>query len=158
MAARLGQVRCLASWARKQMLFCPGLPGAGKTTLTAAVIQHLDSRCAHETSVGLAYIYFNFWQWEKQTVDDSFASLLKQFGQRQPSLPAIIRTLYFNYKKKGTRPSLHDITSALHLVMAAYQQVFVIVDAIDECATLAHCRTRFISGLMELQRRGRTCL
>ena len=40
---------------QNDVLFCPGMPGAGKTTLTAAVIEHLVNRFDGDDSVGVAF-------------------------------------------------------------------------------------------------------
>ena len=91
------------SWVEgtKQMLFCPGHPGAGKTTLAAAVIHHLrGSPMLQSPSVGLAYIYFSFWQREQQIAEDLLANLARQLAQGRPSLPANLRDLYLRHKTK----------------------------------------------------------
>jgi Cdc6-like AAA superfamily ATPase len=40
-----------------QTLFCPGIPGAGKTMMTSTVVEHLQTRFRNDSSVGIAYIY-----------------------------------------------------------------------------------------------------
>src|SRR5579862_1194027 len=63
---------------KKQTLFCPGIPGAGKTILTSTVVNDLYNRFYNDTAVGIAYIYCNFRSKEKQKINDLLASLLKQ--------------------------------------------------------------------------------
>jgi DNA replication protein DnaC len=41
----------------KQTLFCPGIPGAGKTILTSIVIQEITTRFRNDKSIGIAYLY-----------------------------------------------------------------------------------------------------
>ncbi|EHK20561.1 uncharacterized protein TRIVIDRAFT_112704, partial [Trichoderma virens Gv29-8] len=136
-------------------LFCPGMPGAGKTILTAIVISNLTSRFAHDPSVGIAYIYFNFWQQEEHKVEDLFASLLKQLTRGQSSLPASVKDLYDQHKGKGTRPSLDKISKVLQSVIrVCYSKVFIIIDALDECQASDNCQTEFIKGLFDFQRCG----
>jgi hypothetical protein len=62
----------------KQTLFCPGIPGAGKTILTSIVIDGLNTRFQSNTNVGIAYIYYNFRQQDEQKSEDLLAILLKQ--------------------------------------------------------------------------------
>ncbi|KAH8598550.1 hypothetical protein B0O99DRAFT_44493 [Bisporella sp. PMI_857] len=64
---------------KKKTLFCPGIPGAGKTILTAIVINNLSIRFANE-NVGLAYVYCNFKRQDEQRIDDFLANLLKQLS------------------------------------------------------------------------------
>jgi hypothetical protein len=63
---------------RGQTLFCPGIPGAGKTILTSIVIDGLNTRFQSNTNVGIAYIYYNFRQQDEQKSEDLLAILLKQ--------------------------------------------------------------------------------
>src|SRR5436309_15173502 len=37
---------------KKQTLFCPGIPGAGKTILTSIVVDYLDKNFQNDSSVG----------------------------------------------------------------------------------------------------------
>src|SRR4051794_26026815 len=64
--------------ASKTTLFCPGIPGAGKTILTSIVIEDLYER--YETA-GMAYIYFDFRHLEEQRMTVLLASLVKQLSR-----------------------------------------------------------------------------
>jgi hypothetical protein len=44
----------------KQTLFCPGIPGAGKTIITSIVIDDLFAKFQNDVSVGIAYIFCNY--------------------------------------------------------------------------------------------------
>ena len=75
----------------KQTLFCPGIPGAGKTILTSIVINDLVTRFQNGLTIGIAYIYCNFRRKDDQKAEDLLASLLKQLlAQERPSLPDIV--------------------------------------------------------------------
>jgi hypothetical protein len=63
--------------ADKQILFCPGIPGAGKTILTSIIVDELTTRFYENKSVGIAYLYCNFRRKDDQEVQDLLASLLK---------------------------------------------------------------------------------
>jgi Cdc6-like AAA superfamily ATPase len=133
-------------------LFCPGIPGAGKTILTSIVIDFI-SRLYLNSTTGLAYVYCNFQRRDKQKIDDLLASLLKQLAERYPSLPESVKDLYDCHKDKPTRPSVEEISSTLHSVVAKYSRVFIIVDALDECQASDGCRTRLLWELFNLQKR-----
>lgn len=91
----------------KQTLFCPGIPGAGKTIITEMVINHVQLGFQDDKSVGIAYIYLNFRRQDEQKTGDSLTSLLKQLSQRAPSLPENIRGLYDRHKRDEARPSVN---------------------------------------------------
>ena len=140
------------SWreAKKQILFCPGIPGAGKTIITSIVVEELTTRFRNDKSVGIAYIYCNFRRQGEQKIDNLLTSLLKQLAEGQPSLPGTVKELYDLHKTKRTRPSLDEISRSLQVVTTLYSRVFIIVDALDECQISDGCRQIFLSGLLNL--------
>ncbi|KAJ6438029.1 putative AC9 transposase [Purpureocillium lavendulum] len=137
----------------KQTLFCPGIPGAGKTILASIVIDKLDSMLRNDPKAGLAYIYCNFQRQEEQSLDHLLASVVKQLAGRQPSVLGNVKAVYDRHELSRTRPSLEEITGLLQIVAPAYSRVFIIVDALDECQGSGRCRARFISELFDLQKR-----
>ncbi|PVH90366.1 hypothetical protein DM02DRAFT_500703, partial [Periconia macrospinosa] len=135
----------------KQTLFCPGIPGAGKTILTSIVIDYLGTKFQKGSNTGIAYLYCNFRRQHEQKPEDLLGSLLKQFIQEQSSIPESVKVLYDRHKDKRTRPSLDEISRALHSITAVFSRVFIIVDALDECQATDGYRIRFLSDLFSLQ-------
>ncbi|KAH6714367.1 hypothetical protein BKA61DRAFT_442366, partial [Leptodontidium sp. MPI-SDFR-AT-0119] len=135
----------------KQTLFCPGIPGAGKTILTSIVVDDLNSRFRNDSKTGIAYIYCDFRRHNEQKIDDLLASVLKQLAESQSSLPGSLKDLYDRYKGNRTRPSLDEISRVLHSVAAIYSRVFIIIDALDECQISDGCRSKFLSQVFSLQ-------
>lgn len=138
-----------------ETLFCPGIPGAGKTILSSIVVNDVETRFEEDITVGIAYIYCNFRRKDEQKIEDLLSSLLKQLVRRQPSLTQSLRDLYNRHKEKRTRPLLDDICRSLHSVATLYSKIFIIIDALDECQTSENCRVKFLSQVIELQKRHR---
>ena len=136
-------------------LFCPGIPGAGKTILTAIVIDDIYSRFQYDTSVGIAYLYCDVRRQHEQRIEDLLANLLKQLAQQQASMPDGVQTLYDQYRNQPKRPSLNEILSILHSVSVLYSNVFIIIDALDECQVTDGCRTELLGEIFGLQARVR---
>ncbi|KAF5682111.1 ankyrin protein [Fusarium denticulatum] len=136
-----------------QTLFCPGIPGAGKTILASTVIDHIESASKDDLSIGLAYIYCNFQRYDLQNPDELLLILLKQLVAKLPSLPVDINNLYASHKEREKRPERQDIFNALQNVVAQHSQVYLIVDALDEYGPSGSSRESFLSLLRELQRR-----
>jgi Cdc6-like AAA superfamily ATPase len=134
-----------------QTLFCPGIPGAGKTILTAVVIDNLIDQFHNDPSISIVYIYCNFRRKDEQKLDDLLASLLKQLCDTQPSMPNAIRELYERHSTKRTRPSVDEISAVLQSVVASYSRVFIVIDALDECQISGGCRAKFMNELFNLQ-------
>ena len=135
----------------KQTLFCPGIPGAGKTILTSAVIECLEEKFKGDATVGIAYIYCNFRRQAEQEADNLIASLLKQLSQEQAFLLKNLQDLYDRHITKQTRPSLEEMSRIIQTASTAYSRIFFIVDALDECQSAHGCRTRFLSEIFNLQ-------
>ncbi|OPB45737.1 hypothetical protein A0O28_0093040 [Trichoderma guizhouense] len=133
----------------KRILFCPGIPGAGKTVMAATVIDYLHKQFAHDSSISIAYIYFNFRRHSEQDPNAVFSSLLKQVSQQQPSLNSSITSLYETHVKKRTCPSLKEIIKTLQDVIQMHSRVFVIIDALDECASSDHYREIILSEIID---------
>jgi Cdc6-like AAA superfamily ATPase len=136
---------------KEQTLFCPGIPGAGKTILTSIVVEELTTRFQNDKSIGIAYLYCNFRRQHEQKVEELLASLLKQLVQGQSSLPDSIRSLYDRHQDKRTRPLLDELSTALQSVIAIHSGVFFVIDALDECQVSQNCRESFLSELFSLQ-------
>ena len=136
---------------KKQTLFCPGIPGAGKTILTSTVVDDLSRRFQGDTNAVIAYVYCNFKRQIEQTLEDLLASLLKQMAQGRFSLPESIKSLYHHYKPKNAQPSVDDISKVLQSVAAKYSRVFILVDALDECRISDGCQANLLSHISELQ-------
>ena len=80
--------------AGRKTLFCPGMPGAGKTILTAVVIDELTARFANDPNIGIAYIYCNFRRQDEQKAVRLLASVLKQLAQGRALLPDDVRAVH----------------------------------------------------------------
>lgn len=139
----------------QQTLFCSGMPGAGKTILTSTVIADLEHRFWDDRTSAIAYVYCNFKRKDEQNVEDLIANILKQLAQARPSLPVAIRQLHDRHTPIRTRPTLEELSQALHSVVSEHSRVFIVVDALDECQTSDDCRAHFLSTLFDLQARSK---
>ncbi|KFY69225.1 hypothetical protein V496_00421 [Pseudogymnoascus sp. VKM F-4515 (FW-2607)] len=135
----------------QQVLFCPGIPGAGKTILSSIVVDYLYANFQKDTNTGIAYLYCNFRRQDEQNADGLLASLLKQLAQGQYPLPESVKSLYDSHKEKRTRPTLNEISSTLQSVAALYSRSFIVVDALDECQASDGCRTKLLTEIFALQ-------
>jgi hypothetical protein len=135
----------------RQTLFCQGMPGAGKTMMASIAIDHLYTKYRNDVNIGIAYLYCNFRRQYEQRPADLLASLLKQLAQRRPVTPESMKSLYERHKRKQTRPSFGEISKVLQYIVADYQKVFIIIDALDECQVTDGGRAKFLSEIFNLQ-------
>ncbi|MCJ1247069.1 hypothetical protein MMC30_004280 [Trapelia coarctata] len=134
-----------------KILFCPGIPGAGKTMMAAIAIDHLG-RLA-QADVGLAYVFCNYKSQANQGLYDLLSALLKQLVQSRTDIAAPVTRLYDHHFKQKSRPSLDEISTALSTICLSHARVYVVVDALDECTDQDRTRNQLVEKLRELQTR-----
>ena len=139
-------------WLRgeRPTLFCPGIPGAGKTMLTSLIVHNLQEMFGHDASVGIACIYCNFKRQADQMVDHLLASLLKGLLQGQTNFPQDVELLYQRHKSKGSRPSITEWSDTIKAITRDWSRIFLVIDALDEC-TGAGTRSRLLKEIASLQ-------
>ncbi|EPS40170.1 hypothetical protein H072_6021 [Dactylellina haptotyla CBS 200.50] len=96
----------------KETLFCPGIPGAGKTIITSIVINELFKRFKDDVKIGIAYVYCDFRRQSEQSVENLMANILKQLARAQQSMPSEVRSLYQQFFDANTSTNLF-ITSRI---------------------------------------------
>jgi nitrate/nitrite-specific signal transduction histidine kinase len=103
------------------------------------------------SSTGIAYLYCDYRRKYEQTLEQLLANLLKQLAQGLPHIPKDVQALYSEYKSQPKRPTLDHITKALYSATMAYSNVFIIVDALDECQVQDGCRQQLLAAILKLQ-------
>ncbi|RHZ60776.1 hypothetical protein CDV55_105026 [Aspergillus turcosus] len=112
----------------KQALFCPGIPGAGKTIASSIIVNYLGHKFQNDDTVGIAFIFYSYQQPHTQHTD-------------------------LDHTTRGTRPSSEEVSNVLHTVISEYSRVFILIDALDECSVSEGTRSRIMTELFELQDR-----
>ncbi|KAJ6051209.1 hypothetical protein N7499_010572 [Penicillium canescens] len=135
----------------KATLFCPGIPGAGKTIMAAAVIEELNDLHGNNSDVGIAYFYCNYHRPDEEKPANLLASLLRQLAQGQSTLPDSLKTLHDQHRRTGTRPTLAEISKALNSVASRLSQLFIVLDALDECEISPLSRDKVLDVIFDLQ-------
>lgn len=117
------------------LLFCSGIPGAGKTVLTSLVIDHLESRIAAIKPM-VAYVFFDYKDQMRQTATAILRSLLKQVIEFIGEIPQSVQNSY-DAKNSAEEESTMDegqcISLLKHLIGNVPCGTFLIFDALDEC-------------------------
>lgn len=126
-----------AKWTatKGEILFCHGIPGAGKTTLSSIVVDNLQESFHDDKTIAVCYFYCDFRRQDEQLLDNIILVLLKQLAQAAAVVPDDILQLYNRCNKRRSRPTLENIVKVLHLIAASFARIFLVVDALDECRT-----------------------
>jgi Cdc6-like AAA superfamily ATPase len=139
-------------WIRvqQQTLFCPGIPGAGKTIIVSAVIDEVNNIHKDNPEVGIAYIYSNFQYLhdDRQKINSLMASIARQLLQSMQKMPPSILKMFNTHRSKGTRPSTSELFEVFLSIIDKLQRVFLIVDALDELDD----PNKFLDQIFGLQR------
>ncbi|KAJ7081221.1 hypothetical protein B0H15DRAFT_996439, partial [Mycena belliarum] len=114
----------------QQVLWCHGIPGAGKTVISAMVVNHLQAKFQSADS-GVACIYLNHKETAVQTLVNLLASIWKQLSVEKPlALP--VHNLYKHHRARKTSPSVQEAVNILQILIAQMSQVYLVIDALDE--------------------------
>jgi Cdc6-like AAA superfamily ATPase len=138
-------------------LFCPGIPGAGKTMISAIAIDYIW-KAFRGDNVGVAYIYNNYNRQEEQTATKLVAAILKQLVQGRPLYGETVTALHKQHAGSGTHPSLKEICTSLNSVLISYSKVYIVIDALDEYTNNDHTRSELIELLCDVQTSTNTSL
>ncbi|KAI6780643.1 uncharacterized protein J7T54_001147 [Emericellopsis cladophorae] len=136
-------------------LFCPGIPGAGKTIMTSIVVQNIVTRHRDDTETAIAYIYLDYLRQNEQGIEDLLSNILKQLSEYRSSTPSELDELHKKHTvtHRGTRPSLQEISSVLQSVIVSNLRTFIVIDALDECDNSDGSRSRLLHELKNLRQK-----
>ena len=131
-----------------QVLWSPGIPGAGKTCMSAIVIKHLQDLFQKDATVAVGYVYFDYGNRDRLTPAAVFGNLLRQIVEKQSNLSSAFLNQYqdFTLTRKNWREQ--EYLALLTIAIRSYQQVLIVVDALDECAEKD--RNRIVAGLRNI--------
>ncbi|KAJ7582131.1 ankyrin repeat-containing domain protein [Mycena floridula] len=133
------------------VLWCPGEPGVGKTILVSRVIDHLHK--VSRPDVGVAYIFFRYNEANTQDIRALVASILCQLLIGD-TIPDGLKPLYNSFKdKRPLSQDLNMLVNALDSQIHSYSNVYLVVDAFDECSE--DIRDDFLSTFHPLTRSNR---
>ena len=110
-----------------------GIPGCGKTILSATIIETLLEIRERTSNCALAYFYFAFDDAGSQRVEPMIRSLAAQLCSQSMSIHPFIDTLYKKCSRGLVLPTLNDLQDALAKLLDTFDQVYIVLDALDEC-------------------------
>lgn len=114
-------------------LWLRGIPGSGKTLLSAKVISLLREK---QEAIPL-YFFFDFNDITKQTLESMLRSLISQLHRVSKNAKKILETTFSEQFEEGERLlSLSELTVIVLEMVRTDDRVFkIVIDALDECAT-----------------------
>ena len=114
-------------------LWLHGIPGCGKTVLSATIIQNALEYCGNRPNSVVLYFFFDFNDAQKQQHKQMIRSLLSQLFSFCATVPPFLDELYSSSVDGARQPSLGKLLSAMYGMMATFAETYIILDALDEC-------------------------
>ncbi|KAL7781390.1 hypothetical protein V8C43DRAFT_319824 [Trichoderma afarasin] len=111
-----------------RLLWCHGIPGAGKTHLAWRLIDTLMKTIENDPDSAVLYWYFNYRNPKQHTL--ILPSLLLQLIYRFPTLHPAIGELYGHGK---AMPNKSIVVKSIDTLLREFKQSFLVLDALDEC-------------------------
>jgi ankyrin repeat domain-containing protein 50 len=121
-----------ANWleADKSFLWLNGFAGCGKTVLSSTAIQYTFRHRRSNPRIGIAFFYFSFSDAAKQDAAGMLRTLLLQLSNQLMDGHIALNRLYSNHI--GGQPPLPALMESLRQVVNSFQDVYILVDALDE--------------------------
>lgn len=133
-------------------LFCPGIPGAGKTVLAATVIDYLQQLHQDSCDVAVVYHYYDTKRPNEKGLQWLLASFARQLIQQKNAVHSAATELYRRYHTRSTRPTRQEIQSLFESLLSDYQRVFIIIDALDEADVLQPSQADLLDEISRIQK------
>ncbi|KAF8526557.1 ankyrin repeat-containing domain protein, partial [Hysterangium stoloniferum] len=114
-----------------QYLWIYGISGSGKTILCSSIIANIQNLCKNDSSYALAYFFFDSRDLQEafQSHHYLLKSLIKQLVSVCFDIPKCLSQIYGNGIQQ---PSLKDLEKTLCELLTMFNQVYIILDALDE--------------------------
>ena len=133
-----------------RLLWCYGKPGSGKSVLASYVLEHITSRTALNPRIGLAFCYFNYKQADTQRPRHILSAFIKQLCWKREVLPPQILAFYRKHIYDARTPSLNALQGALAELCEDFDEIYLVVDALDECEQ--SLREEILDSVVELSK------
>lgn len=121
-------------------LFCVGMPGAGKTVMSAMIIRHLFQNPPYSNGhVAVAFVYFRYDLRDTQSTDRLLGSLTRQLVSQAMKAPESIEKAFatrFGYQVERDRAQRQRSRDMFRAAVDCFSCVYFVIDALDEGAVL----------------------
>ncbi|KAL8966530.1 MAG: hypothetical protein Q9183_003335 [Haloplaca sp. 2 TL-2023] len=113
-----------------------GSPGCGKTFLSATILDHVFEYCSLLGSRAVLYFYFDFRDGRRQQHQAMIYSFVSQLSLQSDGLMEDLLKLYSDCYDGLNEPQCKDLIVILRQAFFKFQNIYIILDALDECDQL----------------------
>lgn len=115
----------------------------------ATAIDHIQTEF-DRTNNGIAFIYCNYKEQTDQTSINLISSLLRQLATQKAFILDDLASLHHQHSSKKTRPTVVELLKELRSAVSSFTNVFIVIDALDECAEENGSREGLLESLRAL--------
>ena len=121
-------------------------------SISSAIIQDVQDECRTGLAT-LSFFYFDFRDAAKQDVRSMLSSLLIQLSNRSNHFCKILSELYSAHNRGSQQPSVDTLMKCLKdmLELPGQGEIYIVVDALDECPNISGFPTSREQVLMILE-------
>jgi hypothetical protein len=118
----------------RQVLFCPGIPGAGKTVMSSIVIDFLNKKVEKDSEMKVAFLFCSYQSQHAQQPADLLSSILRQLAYKDSGkLCSHVEDLYDARLSADWAALSHDkVSPVLFHTLGLYKRTFIVIDGLDE--------------------------
>lgn len=127
--------------------WCPGIPGAGKTLLSAIITDHL-SRLKNSADTSIACLFCEHNERERQNAESFLANLVKQC--LQDSFGNKAQAEIVEFQTRNQKPNWNQLCEIFKGQISKFTRAFVVIDALDESPGYGSIRQQLLPFLMSL--------
>jgi hypothetical protein len=117
----------------RQHLWLHGIPGCGKTMLSATIIKHLNKEL--NVSHIVLYFFFDFSNTAKQSLNKLVRSLAAQLYSRCETSRKDLDKLFLFCDGGAKQPTFKSLCTTLLQMIKYTARIYIVIDALDECDT-----------------------
>jgi hypothetical protein len=128
-------------------LWLYGNAGCGKTVLCSTVIEDIREYCDSSSNAMYAAFYFTFSDNQKQSYEDLLRSLVAQLGWKETGLSMLAQACE---KPNANRSTVDELEIIALACIQPYDELFLLLDALDECPEGSKVRQNVLEGLERL--------
>jgi len=130
-------------------LWLYGKAGWGKTVLYSTVVEDILEYCETAVNSTCAVFYYTFFENQEQSYDSLIRSLVVQLGWKDPSYAKLVEA--YN-RPNQILPSLGELEKILMSLVESFDEVFLVLDALDECPEDGDVRQNVLECLERLSK------
>jgi ankyrin repeat protein len=134
-----------------RLLWCHGLPGAGKGTIFANVVDQFKE-VLHAPKAALAYVFCNWDRRAEFTALELLCSICKQLVIQKGAVPSQLVKLHQQLGAEGSRPGIDDVMLIIISLFDSFERVVICVDHLSSCEVGED--TIFVSKLQWMRNHG----